>query len=408
MDAAAHLQSLQQRWEAHLLPTYRTPPLAFVRGDGSALLDAEDRPYLDFLSGLAVTGLGHAHPAVAATVAAQARTLTHTSNLFITEPPVALAERLATLLGWQDGRAFLCNSGAEANEAAIKLARRHGLAQQPGKYRLVTLEGSFHGRTLATLEATGQLAKHGPFQPLAGFVDHVPYDDPEALQRAVGPDTCAVLLEVIQGEAGIRPVPSEVLVAAREACDAHGALLIVDEVQTGVGRTGSWFAWQASAIVPDVVTLAKGLANGLPVGACVAHGTAAGAFVPGDHASTFGGNPVCCAAALAVLDTIASQGLVAAAATRGRQLASALSRLAGSASFAAGVRGRGLLLALQLDRPAAAAVEAACRERFLLVNAVTHDALRFAPPLTVTAEEIDLAVSTVAAALHTVADEVAS
>jgi acetylornithine/N-succinyldiaminopimelate aminotransferase len=384
------------------MPTYRTPPLTFVRGEGAALFTADGDAYLDFLSGLAVTSLGHAHPAVTRAVSDQAASLTHTSNLFITPPAVQLAERLARITGWDDARTFLCNSGAEANEAAIKLARRHGLSRSPTKVRLVTLEGSFHGRTLATLEATGQTAKHAPFVPLAGFVDHVPHDDPDAVRDAVGPDTSAVLLEVIQGEGGVRLVPDEVLLAAREACDAHDALLIVDEVQTGVARTGEWFAWQGSPIVPDVITLAKALANGLPIGACVAHGSAADALGPGDHASTFGGNPVTCAAAVAVIDTITEESLVARARRAEARLRGALDVVAADREVVTGARGRGLLLAIELSAPVAAEVEAACRDRFLIVNAVGPDLVRLAPPLIVSDEEIDLAAAALGDAVRAV------
>lgn len=396
--------ALRKGWEEHIFPTYGTPTLGFVRGEGAALFDADDRPYLDFLSGLAVTSLGHAHPAVAQAVSAQVRRLTHTSNLFITPPAVELAGELAGISGWADARVFFANSGAEANEAAIKLARRHGLAHSPDKHRLVTLTGSFHGRTLATLEATGQTAKHAPFEPLAGYVDHVAWDDPDALRAAVDERTCGVLLEVIQGEGGVRQVPDEVLLAARDACDEHDALLIVDEVQTGMGRTGDWFAWQGSPIEPDVMTLAKALANGLPIGACVARGRAAGAFAKGDHASTFGGNPVSCAAAVAVINTMQDQDLVGRARTSGERFAGELRGLAGDAPFAAGVRGRGLLLGLELDAEVAGEVETACRDRYLIVNAVAPDVVRFAPPLTVTDDEIDLALAAVTEALHAVAD----
>ncbi|MDP8930100.1 MAG: acetylornithine transaminase, partial [Actinomycetota bacterium] len=403
-DATAHLADLQARWTQHVLPTYRLPPLAFVRGQGSVLFDIEGRAYLDFLCGLGVTNIGHAHPAVSAAVTKQVATLAHTSNLFLTEPGVALAERLVGVLGWRDGKAFFCNSGAEANEAAIKLARRHGLIQHPAKYRVVTLEGSFHGRTLATLEATGQTAKHTPFAPLAGYVDHVAYDSPDGMHAAVGGSTCAVLLEVVQGEGGVRPVPDAVLVAAREACDRHGALLVIDEVQTGLGRTGSWFAWQDTPVVPDVVTVAKALANGLPIGACVARGGAAAVFQPGDHATTFGGNPLSCAAALAVLESIEREGLVKAAAAAGERLASRLAELVGNVPHVRGVRGRGLLLAVELDAAVAVEVEAACRERSLICNAVGPDLVRLAPPLTVSDEEIELAVAVIADALRSVGD----
>jgi acetylornithine/N-succinyldiaminopimelate aminotransferase len=395
--------SLRDRWAARMLPTYSLPPLAFVRGEGSFLVSEEGSRYLDFLSGLAVTSLGHAHAGIAAAVARQAKTLTHTSNLFVTEPAVALAERIVAHTGWEDGKVFFCNSGAEANEAALKLARRHGLDQAPGKHRVVALLGSFHGRTLATLEATGQTAKHEPFQPLAGFVDHVPHDDPDALADAVGPDTCAVLVEIIQGEGGVVPVPDAVLRAAREACDEHGALLVVDEVQTGIGRTGTWFAWQQSPVVPDVMTLAKALGGGLPIGACVARGIATSAFRPGHHASTFGGNPTACAAAVAVLDTVEEQDLVRRAAQAGEALRADLEQLVGAVPYASGVRGRGLLLVVELDEPVAGAVEEACRERFLVVNAVGPDAVRLAPPLTVSDEELSLAVSVIGEALSSVA-----
>ena len=401
---AADEPELFTRSAAHVMPTYGPPKVAFVRGQGSALFDADGNAWLDLLCGLAVTSLGHAHPAVTEAVARQAATLVHTSNLHVTEPAVALAERLAALTGWADAKVFFAQCGATANEAAIKLARKHGKAIHPDKVRVVALEGSFHGRTLATLEATGQPAKHAPFAPLAGFVDHVPHDDPDALRAAVGDDTCAVLLEVVQGEGGVRPLSPEMLAAAREACDAHDALLLADEVQTGIGRTGTWFAFQGTEVVPDVITLAKALANGLPIGACVAHGHAATVLGPGDHATTFGGNPVTAAAALAVLDTIEGEGLLQQAASRAKRLRAGLEALVGAAPYATGVRGRGLLLGLELDAPVAGQVEAACRDRFLLVNAVGGDVLRLAPPLIITREEVDLALEGIAEALQAVAD----
>jgi acetylornithine/N-succinyldiaminopimelate aminotransferase len=397
------MASLAERAAAHVMPTYGTPKATFVRGQGSMLFEADGTAWLDLLCGLAVTSLGHAHPAVARAVGEQVATLVHTSNLYLTPPAVELAERLARITGWSDAKVFLAQCGATANEAAIKLARRHGKAQHPDKVRIVALEGSFHGRTLATLEATGQPAKHTPYEPLSGLVDHVPYDDADALTAAVTDDTCAVLLEIVQGEGGVRPVPAEVLAAARAACDAHGALLIADEVQTGMGRTGPWFAFQDTGIVPDVVTVAKALANGLPIGACIAHGPAAEVFGPGDHATTFGGNPVTCAAANAVIDTIEVGGLLGQAGTRSRRLVAGLQAMVGNVPHAAGVRGRGLLLGLELDAPVAAEVEAACRDRHLLVNAVAPDVLRLAPPLTISREEVDLALATIADALRAVA-----
>jgi acetylornithine aminotransferase len=313
----------------------------------------------------------------------------HTSNLFYTRPQVELAARLAATLGWPDGRAFFCNSGAEANEAAIKLARRHGKTINPAKVKVVALSGGFHGRLLGALLLTGDPAKHDPFQPLGDWVTHVPHDDADALAKAVDDDTCAVFVEVVQGEGGIRPVPDSVLHAARRACDEHQALLVVDEVQTGLGRLGDWYGWQGVAgLQPDVVCLAKALANGLPIGAIVARGSAANAFKAGDHASTFGGGPVVCAAALAVLDVIESDGLVQHAAAMGEHLTAALQELVAT-SPAAGVRGRGLLQGLVLAEPAAADVTAAALEAGLVVNAVAPDVVRLAPPLIVTADDID-------------------
>ena len=370
-----------------LMRTYPETDLVLVGGEGSWLIDADGERWLDLLSGIAVTSLGHAHPKIAAAVADQVATLVHTSNLFLTPPALELSERLAMLVGWPDARMFFAQCGATANEAAIKLARRHGKLQDPSKVRLVTLEGGFHGRTLATLEATGQASKHAPFEPLAGFVDTVAHDDPAALTAAVGPETCAVMLEVVQGEGGVRPLHPEVLAAARAACDAHGALLIADEVQTGVGRTGSWFAFQQTEVVPDVVTLAKALGNGMPIGVCIAHGAAADALRPGEHATTFGGNPVTAAAALAVLDVIESEGILAAVATRAAQFRMGVADIAARTGAVKEVRGVGLLLGVVLDGIAAADVAAHCRAERMIVNAVGPDVLRIAPPLNISAED---------------------
>ena len=387
------MSDLLERAQQRLMRTYPPATQAFVRGRGAALFDEDDQPWLDFLCGLAVTSLGHAHPVVTRAISEQAQALLHTSNLFVTEPAVALAERLARISGWDDARVFFSQCGASANEAAIKLARKHGKAIDPAKVRMVALEGSFHGRTLATLEATGQPAKHAPFAPLAGYVDLVPHDDPDALRAAVTAEHCAVLLEPIQGEGGVRVLSDAMLTAAREACDAHDALLCFDEVQTGIGRTGPWFAFQDGPVTPDVLTLAKALGNGLPLGACVAHGRAAEVFEPGDHATTFGGNPVTCAAANAVIDTIEADGLLASAAARSRRLVEGLERLVADTDLAVGVRGRGLLLGLELAEPRAAEVEAACRDRRLIVNAVAPDVVRLAPPLVVERAEVDLALA---------------
>lgn len=401
------LDDLRAREAAALQDTYARHPVAFVRGEGCWLYDADGRAYLDALSGLAVTSLGHAHPAVADAVAAQARTLVHTSNLYYTAPQVQLAERLGETLGWSDAKAFFCNSGAEANEAALKLTRLHGKRRDPDAVKVVALEGSFHGRTLAALLATGNPAKHEPFEPLGDWVQHVPFDDPQALEAAVDQRTCAVLVEVMQGEGGVRPVPESVLRAARSACDRVGALLIVDEVQTGLGRLGSWYGWQHAAggepVEPDVVCLAKALANGLPIGAMVARGDAAKVFSPGDHATTFGGGPVVCAAALAVLAELELSGLIPRAAALGRWLSARIDALAATEPLVTGVRGRGLLQAVTLDRPVAAEVAAAALAEGLVVNAVVPDAVRLAPPLILADAELDVLLARLERALERVA-----
>jgi acetylornithine/N-succinyldiaminopimelate aminotransferase len=403
------LDQVQAREAAALMHTYARQPVVFARGAGAWLYDASGRPYLDALSGLAVTALGHAHPEVTEAVAAQAATLVHTSNLYFTRPQIDLAEGLATTSGWSDARTFFCNSGAEANEAAIKLARLHGRRRDHDAVRVVALSGGFHGRTLGALKATGNPAKHRPFEPLGDWVTHVAYDDADALLAAVDHRTSAVLVEVVQGEGGVRPVPADVLRAAREACDRIGALLIVDEVQTGLGRLGSWYGWQTALdgapVQPDVVCLAKALANGLPLGAIVAQGEAAKVFEPGDHATTFGGGPVVCAAALAVLDVIDRDGLVQRAAVLGERLAGHLTGLSATLPLVTGVRGRGLLRAATLARPVAAAVVAAALDEGLIVNAVAPDAVRFAPPLIITDDELDDVVTRFRAAVDVVTQE---
>jgi acetylornithine/N-succinyldiaminopimelate aminotransferase len=316
---------------------------------------------------------------------------------------------LANTFGWSDARTFFCNSGAEANEAAIKLARLHGRRRDPDAVHVVALSGGFHGRTLGALKATGNPAKHRPFEPLGDWVTHVPHDDAEALHEAVDDRTSAVLVEVVQGEGGVRPVPADVLQAARDACDRVGALLIVDEVQTGLGRLGSWYGWQTALdgapLQPDVVCLAKALANGLPIGAIVARGEAAKVFEPGDHATTFGGGPVVCAAALAVIGIIDRDGLVGRAATLGARFAARIADMAATRSLVTGQRGRGLLRAATLDAPVAADVVAAALDEGLVVNAVAPDAVRFAPPLVITDDELDEMLTRFATAVDVVAQE---
>lgn len=374
--------SLQERHAAALMPTYGTPPVALVRGQGCIVWDADGRAYLDLLGGIAVSSLGHAHPALIEAVTRQVTAIAHTSNLAVNEPSVALAERLLQLLD-QDGRVFFCNSGAEANEAAFKLVRRHHGADRS---YVVAAEKSFHGRTMGALAMTGKPAIRLPFQPFATDVRFVPYGDADALRHAVDERCAAVFLEPTLGEGGIVPPPEGFLRTARALCDDTGAMMVLDEVQSGIGRTGAWFQHQYDGVVPDVVTLAKGLGGGLPIGACIGVGPYGRAFSKGDHASTFGGNPVACAAALAVLDTIEREGLLENAVKVGERLAVA-ARV--DSPLLAGVRGRGLWLALALTSPEAAAVEEAARQAGFLVNAVQPDAVRIAPPLVLTLDEAD-------------------
>ncbi|MDQ1305734.1 MAG: acetylornithine/N-succinyldiaminopimelate aminotransferase [Actinomycetota bacterium] len=381
------------RWSASLMNNYGTPPFTLVAGRGATVVDADGNEYLDLLAGIAVNCLGHAHPAVIAAVTSQLSTLGHTSNLSATPPTIALAERLLELAG-RDGKVFFGNSGAEANEAAFKIGRLTGR----GGY--VAAAGGFHGRTMGALALTGQPAKQAPFEPLPPSVSFVPFGDSEALAAAVSEQTAAVVLEPVQGEGGVIPAPPGYLAAAGRIAQAAGALLVLDEVQTGVGRTGEWFAHTADGAQPDIVTLAKGLGGGLPVGATIAFGDAAGLLGPGSHGSTFGGNPVSCAAALAVLDTIESDCLLARATQLGDRLQRELATLPGVDS----VRGRGLLLGVVLTPGLpAAAVEVAARQQGLLVNAVAREVIRLAPPLVLTDDEADRAIQGLADAIAEVA-----
>lgn len=372
-----------------LMSTYPPPAVTFVRGSGSRLWDDQDREYLDFLSGLAVTSLGHAHPDVAAAVSKAATTLLHTSNLYGTAPGPQVAATLDRLVGG-GGKVFFANSGAEANEAAIKLARKWG---GHGRHVVVSGYGSFHGRTLATLHATGQPAKHEAFQPLPEGFRHVAWKDLDALEAAIDPSTTAVLIEMVQGEGGVNPAGAEYAAGLRRLCDERGLLLMVDEVQTGLGRTGEWFAFQHYGIRPDVVTMAKALGNGVPIGACWAREDVASAFVPGDHATTFGGQPLAASAARAVLEVMEREDVPARASRAGARITEAVSALDG----VTGVRGLGLLLAVELaDTTSAPAVAARALDAGLIVNAVTPGALRLAPSLLVTDEEIDQATAVLA------------
>ena len=379
---------MQKRFAAALMPNYGLPQLALARGEGCRVWDADGHEYLDLFAGIAVSSLGHAHPALVGAVTGQVSALAHTSNLFLHEPGIALAERLLALLGPgtgpADARIFFANSGAEANEAAIKLVRRHWDRQGQGGARpvFVAAENGFHGRTMGALALTGKASIRDPFGPFGIDVRFVPFGDADALRAAAGPDCAAVFVEPCQGEAGVIPPPPGYLRAAREACDASGAVLVIDEIQSGIGRTGDWFAYSCEGVTPDVLTLAKGLGGGLPIGACVGFGAFGSVLGKGDHGSTFGANPVACAAALAVLETIEADGLLQAAATVGQQLRDGIAAV--QHPLLAGVRGQGLWLAAILAGHAAADVEAAARRAGFLVNAVQPDAIRLAPPLIIT------------------------
>ncbi|MEW2295317.1 acetylornithine transaminase [Streptomyces sp. NPDC006743] len=372
---------LTARWQGALMNNYGTPRLPLVRGEGTRLWDADGKQYLDFVGGIAVNALGHAHPAVVEAVSRQIASLGHVSNLFVAEPPVALAERLLQRFG-RDGRVFFCNSGAEANEGAFKIGRL------TGRTHMVATHGGFHGRTMGALALTGQPGKQEPFRPLPGDVTHVPYGDAQALAAAVTEDTALVVIEPIQGENGVVVPPAGYLKAARAITAATGALLVLDEVQTGIGRTGHWFEYQAhDGVLPDVVTLAKGLGGGLPLGATVAFGRAADLLQPGQHGTTFGGNPVACAAGLAVLDTIAGEGLLENVKRQGERLREGIEAL--GHPLVDHVRGAGLLLGIVLTGPHAPQVQQAAQEAGFLVNAPAPDVVRLMPPLNLGDDDVD-------------------
>ncbi|MBU4173889.1 MAG: aspartate aminotransferase family protein [Actinobacteria bacterium] len=370
----------------YVLQTFNRLPVAFVRGEGTCLWDTAGREYLDLVSGLGVTVLGHCHPAVTEAVCGQAARLVHTTNLYYVEPQARLARLLVK--NSFPGRCFFANSGAEANEGALKLARKYHYLKGRPRGKVVCLEGAFHGRTLATLSATGQPAKREPFKPVMPGFEHVPLEDPGALRDAVDDETAAVMLELIQGESGVRPVSAEVVEAAREACDRTGALLIIDEVQTGLGRTGKLFAFQHYGVIPDVMTLAKGIANGVPTAAFIVATQYADALSPGDHGSTFGGGFLACSAALATVQTVIDDGLPEKAGTLGGMLLERLRSMTEGVGLVKGVRGRGLMLAVQLERDVSWQAVKGCLERGVLVNNVTPDAVRLLPPLIVEEEEL--------------------
>jgi len=383
----AELQSLDAE---NVMQTYGRIPVAFVRGEGTKLWDSEGNEYLDFLTGLAVASLGHAHPEIGAAIAEQAHTLLHVSNLYYNEWQPQVAARLNELLGGE-GRVFFANSGAEANECAIKLARRYGQRNGgPERYHVISAYGSFHGRTLTTLAATGQPQKQETFQPLPTGFRQVAYDDLDVLAAALDQRVAAVLLEPVQGEGGVVPASVEYLRGVRTLCDEREALLIVDEVQTGLGRTGRWFGFEHAGVEPDIVTMAKALGNGVPIGACWARAGVAAAFDPGDHATTFGGQPLAARAAAAVLEVMVRERVPERAERAGLRLSEALGKVDGVAE----VRGVGLLIAAELAPSLDAKVVAEqCLAAGLVVNAVTPTALRLAPPLLVSDAEIDAAAA---------------
>ena len=388
----------QDRWNAVMLANYGTPAVAITHGSGMVAVDADGREYLDFLGGIAVNALGHAHPALADAISKQASELIHVSNLAVHPRGVELAERLVGLTGW-DAAVFFAQDGATANEAALKIARRFGYSSAPdgAKQRIVSMHGSFHGRTMGALAVTGNPAKREPFAPFGHDVTFVPFGDLDALGEAMAPDVAAVMVEPIQGENGVVVPPAGFLRGVRALTSAFDALMIVDEVQSGIGRTGEWFVSTAEGVVPDLMTLAKGLAGGLPLGAVIATGVARDAFRPGDHGTTFGGNPLSCAAALAVIDTIDSLGLLANAHEMGAAICAGVAAI--GSPLIQEVRGPGLWIGIVLTDAIAAPLEAKLRAAGFLVNAAKPDVLRLAPPLIVQREHVDRFVRALAQAL---------
>ena len=407
-DVGVSFERLRDAEATYHMGVYGRQPVAFMRGEGMFLWDSDDNQYLDFVAGIAVVSVGHSHPNVVQAIREQAGKLTHVSNLYYTEPQVKLAETLHELLGW--GKVFFANSGAEANECAVKLARRWQRELRPaelGRIGVVAALDSFHGRTIATLAATGQPHKHERFAPMPPEFVHIPFNDEGALKQAIKGDTSAVILEVVQGEGGINIADDDYLRSARKMCDEYEVLLIFDEVQTGLGRTGRWFGFEHAGVVPDVVTLAKALGGGLPIGACIAREEIADAFKPGDHATTFGGGPVPCAAALAVLEVIASEKLVENSAAMGEHLVAELHKALDRNPAVTEIRGLGLLVGVQLAGEWSREVVDACREQGLLVNNVQPETVRLSPPLIVTEDDIHRAVGTLTDVLDGLRERVA-
>ena len=378
----------------HLMNTYARQPVAFVRGEGAYLWDEAGKRYLDAVAGVAVNGLGHAHPKLVKAIADQAATLIHTSNLYRVPRQEALADRLCKLSGMD--RAFFCNSGCEANEAAIKLARLYGHGKGIEVPTIIVMEKAFHGRTMATLTATGSRKIQAGFEPLLSGFARVPYNDMEAIRHVAehNKSVVAVLVEVVQGEGGVNMMAPDFLAELRTVCDAHGWLLMLDEVQTGIGRTGTWFGYQHSGVMPDVIALAKGLGSGMPIGACLARGAAADVFTPGTHGSTFGGNPLACAAALATLDAIEDEKLLDNARARGEAIRAGLRSALAGVHGVVDIRGEGLMIGIELDRPCGELV-AVARDAGVLINVTSDSVIRLVPPLIYGDEEVATLVSSV-------------
>jgi acetylornithine/N-succinyldiaminopimelate aminotransferase len=372
----------------YVMNTYARLPVVFTRGEGVYLWDESGKRYLDFIGGIGVAGVGHANPKVAAAICGQAKTLLHTSNLFYTAQQAELAKALIDISF--PGKVFFANSGAEANEAAIKAARKYAGESGKAGHTVVSALGSFHGRTLATLAATGQPAKHEPFKPMPSGFTHVPFNDSAALESAARQDACAIMLEPVQGEGGIRIASAEFMKTARRLCDENGLLLIADEVQSGLGRTGNMFAYEHYGIVPDIVTVSKSLGGGVPIGAAIFNNKSAGALGPGDHGTTFGGSPIACAAALAVLNEIKDRGLVKNALEMGAILNEKLVEIMDASDMVVEVRALGLMAAIELKQPVAAKVLTDCLKQGLVINRTSDTTIRFLPPLVVKEEEISI------------------
>ncbi|OYT75928.1 MAG: aspartate aminotransferase family protein [Armatimonadetes bacterium JP3_11] len=387
--------------QRYVLPVYRRQPIVFVRGAGARLYDDQGNAYLDFLAGIAVCSVGHCHPHLVQRICEQAGTLMHTSNFFLTEPQARLAQRLCALSGME--KAFFCNSGAEACELGIKIARKFANAvKKTPDYEILTLEGSFHGRTMGALSATMQAKYQEPFKPLLPGFRALPRNDLHALRDAFSERTAAILLEPIQGEGGIHPIHDEYLQEARHLCDRYNALLIVDEVQAGFGRTGKWFAYQHAGVLPDVVAVAKGLGGGFPVGACLMRGVATEVLQAGEHGTTYGGNPLACSAALAVIEIIEQENLLENAACVGAYLQGRLRALQSHGAPICEVRGRGLMVGVELTHPVARTVFQKALARRLILNAVSDTVLRIVPPLVITQSDVDESIEVLAAVFQEV------